>query len=580
MQTDLFVYLFVGATAIFYLLVLMAGRTGSVRDFYTLNTGVTPLGRGMASAADWLCAATFLGLFGLFSVDPQYAQWILLGWLSGLVWFGVWLAPAVFRSGQTCLAGFVAQGYASRWLGYQVQLILVLVSVLLLALQLKGLGIMFSRHLQLSVHAGIVVALLLILFYVLLAAMKAMTQVHMLQYCICFCAFLVPAIYLAAELGLPTHWIFFDPTPDLQLRLDLLQQQLGLSGTHALSVVEQGLMLAALVAGTALLPHLLIRFQSVKQEQDVRSSAAWMLVFIAVIYASMPWVSSMGQLRLIEVVNGPLNEGVAYTRMPSWFYAWEQTAQLAWYDHTYDGRVQYAAGAVFEGAQPRFADQAGVLGERVLTNPANPVYLTQQRFPGELYVADDIRLYLLPELIHLPGWVVGLLNVGITAALLSTAAVILISTVQSSVLQLGAVLPLSSRLESVLVRLVALSVLLLAALVAVLLPGGILEWMNRAIALTAASLFPAVLLLLWRPGISAWAAGAGMLGGLLLSLGYTLAYDTGWLVTFWPESWPVYPPVSMAGVVMLVNLICVVLLARVLPDAHRESARHTAVSTE
>lgn len=580
MQTDLFVYFFIGATIIFYLLVLMAGRTGSLRDFYTLNTGTTPLARGMASAADWLCAATFVGLFGVFSVNPLYGQWLLLGWLCGLVWLGIWLAPAVFRSGQSCLAGFLGQGYASGWLRYQVQLILLLLGIVLLALQLKGMGIMFSRHLQFSAQAGILVASLLLLFYIVPGTMKAITHVQMLQYCVCFCAFLVTAIYMASELGLPAQWVLFDPAPELQLRLDLLQQQLGLNSLVSLSGAESWLMLVVLVTGTALLPHVLIRFQSVKQERDIHFSAAWMLVFIAVIYASMPWLASMGQLGLIEAVNGPLNEGTAYSRMPYWFYAWEQTGQLAWYDHTYDGHVQYAAGAVFEGAQPLFAEQPGTFGERLLSNPGSPAYDPGQRFPGELYIAEDIRLYMLPEMISLPGWVVGLLNMGVFAALLSSASVILVSAAQTTVLQFTRNRTLSTQLELHLVRFVALSVLLLASILAVLLTGGIIEWMNRAIALAAASLFPAVFLRLCRPGVPAWIISAGMLCGLLLSLGYMVAYDTERLSAVWPAQWPVYSPVSMAALAMLSNFVLVGLLCMTLPYVRRKNSTRALVPTE
>ncbi|KGK41681.1 hypothetical protein LH51_12820 [Nitrincola sp. A-D6] len=370
----------------------------------------------MASAADWLCAATFLGFFGLLSVNPQDGQIILTGWLVGLVVMGLWIAPAQFHSGRLCLSGYLGAGYSSRLLGLLVLFIVVVVCTLLLALQLRGMSLIFSRHLQLSIQAGVMIGMLLLFFYVVLGSMQAMTQVQMLQYCILFCALMILAIYLVGEFdqrfGVIFSSSFYSGSNfEFQQSLNSLKQQLGFTlQASQRSMADLLLLLVSLIAGVAVLPHLLLRYQSVKKTTDIGHSAVWMLVFLGLIYSSMPLMAEMGELRLIQTVNGEQNEGTAYSRMPDWFYSWEQSKRLAWYDHTQDGKVQYAAGQPFVGLIPEYSDKVGLSGERLLLNPAAGVYEPlQQRFPSELYVAEELRLFLIPEVSSMPCGLLALL---------------------------------------------------------------------------------------------------------------------------------------------------------------------------
>lgn len=573
MRADLFILLLVAATVLFYLFVMVSGRGGSSRDFYTLSGRSTPLASGIASAADWLCAATFLGFFGLLSVNPLDAQLMLAGWLAGLVLMGLWIAPAQFHSGHLSLSGYLGAGYSSRLVGYLALLIVVLICTVLLALQLRGLSLLFSRHLQLSVQAGVMISMLLLLFYVVLGAMKAMTQVQMLQYCILFCALMVTAIYLAGEFGerfgvLFSSSLFSSSAFEFQQSLDSLKQQLGftaeISQRETLDVL---LMLVSLVAGVAVLPHLLMRFQSVRKTSDIGHSAVWMLVFLGLIYASMPLIAGMGELRLIQSVNGELNEGKAYSRMPDWFYSWEQSEQFAWYDHTQDGKVQYAAGDPFEGTLPLYSEKLGPSGERVILNPAAGVYQPlQQRFPSELYVAEEARLFLIPEVSAMPVWVVGLLSVGVVAAILSSASVLIISTAHAVAVQI-----FSERMtlkgELNIARLVAVLMLLMAAIFALLLPGSLIELINRMIALAAAALFPATLLLIFKPGLHPYAVLAGMLSGLISSLVYTLWFDLNLFQTGLELSKLLLSPEAFGACAMLINFAVTLSLAGVFKEA-------------
>lgn len=527
MQTDLFVYLLVGAVSIFYILVLMSGRAGSGHDFYTLHTGVTPIARGMGLAADWLCAATFLTFFGLLSQDPQHAQWLLVGWLSGLVVLGAWVAPGVYHSGQSCLTGLVTCCFDSASVRYLFLITLTVIGVVILALQLKGMGLVFSRHLQVSTQAGVSIALLLLLFYVVISGMRAITRVQMLKFCIILCGLIVPAIYLASEFSLPSHWVFLQSLTPSDWQVTEYEQGLNIIPALDVTPFEWILTVLVLLTGTSILPYMLKRFQGTKAIQDVRFSAIWMLVFVGVIYASMPWMGSVEQSRFSQVVNGSNLEGVSYSRLPTWFFAWEQTDSFFWQDENQDGRVQYS-----------------------------PVQ-------NELTVAKEVKLLVLPELFEMDPWIIALLTVAIIAALLSTASIILIATVHSWVLQSSIVLT-AGRFEVYVTRGLAFVLLMVAAVIAISLTGSLIEWMNRMIALAAAALFPAVALALLFRNVAPIAVAMGIIVGLVCSVSYSLAYDLQWLPHLLPHGWPFYSPVAVAAVAMCLNWVTVLSLTWVL----------------
>lgn len=562
MQTDLFIYLFIGAVCLFYLVVLISGRSGTVSDFYTLSNGITPLARGMASAADWLCAATFLGFFGLVATHPEQAHWVLIGWLLGLILLTRWIAPAVYSSGKACLTGWMSHYYQSSLLRYSFLMTLSVMSVVLLALQLKALGFIFSRHIQLSGYAGISIAWLLLAFYVVLSGMKAITRVQMLQYCIVLCGLMIPAIYMASEFDLTNRWMFLQgPTSDPVKLTNFVARDVH-SGS-ALSTIEMSLMLMVLLAGTALLPHLLKRYQGVKTARDIHFSGIWMLLFVGVIYATMPWIAAKSEGRFYEVMNGPMNEGVSYNRMPGWFYAWEQTGNISWLDNNDDGRIQ------LQGANPLLSPGEGLSGDAIPDNflpytsrfvdEVNSVSPAKPTRVNELTIAEEAKLLVLPEMFQMNSWVISLLTVGISAALLSSASILLISGVNSIVLQ-SPIKQLSVRAQSHTTRWLALLLLISAAVIAFIFSGSLVAWLNGTIAVAAATMFPAVLLALLERKNPPLAVFAGMLGGLVMSVSYALAFEHGALLSVWPDGWPVYTPVAMAAVAMLFNFILVILV--------------------
>ena len=552
MQTDLFIVLFVFGVCIFYVLVLMSGRAGSGKDFYTSQSGVSPLARGMGLAADWLCAATLVSLFGLFTRNPEEAQWMLTGWLIGLLLLSVVVAPAVYDSGQLSAIDLIAQHFNSVSLRWLMAVIMLVMGVILLSLQLKGLGLILSRHLQLPLSAAIAIGVLLLFFYTILSNLKAITRVQMLKYCIIFSAVIVSSVYIASDSQFPDQWTF------LQSLLTAPSFNESHSSTSLLSLsadktpLEIIFTLIVLAAGTALLPYMLKRFQGVKLKADIRFSAIWMFLFIGVVYSSLPWMTGQANEKLSQVVHGPLQEGGAYSRMPNWLFLWEYTREISWEDKNNDGRIQWIIEPV------SWSDELGPETE----TPDNFVYelnasmhtQTDQHSDGsnEFWISDEVRLLLLPELFEMPDWVVALVTIGITAALISTASMVLVSTVSVLVSQ-PAVDGFTARNESVVIKGLATLMLIVAASVSMNLSGNLIDWFSLVLQIAAASLFPAFIFAMTASQLPKVCVFAGMIIGLLATLGYAVVYET---YTFSGLS-----PLPMTVVWMLLNAITVLMLA-------------------
>ncbi|TVQ70941.1 MAG: hypothetical protein EA373_05605 [Oceanospirillales bacterium] len=564
MQTDLFIVLFVVATSIFYMLVLMSGRVGSRKDFYTSQSGVSPLARGMGLAADWLCAATLIGLFGLISHNPQEAQWMLTGWIAGLLLLSIIVAPAVYDSGQLSSIDFIAQKFDSISLRWLMNFIVIAMGILLLALQMKGLGLILSRHLQLPLSAAIAIGMILLFFYTVLSNLRAITRVQMLKYCIVFCSVMVASVYIAVDAQLSSQWVFlqsiftnrsFDQVPALTYYSNPLPN---------LTIIEIIFSLIVLAAGVSLLPYMLKRFQGVKLKADIRFSAIWMLVFVGVIYSSVPWMAHQAHERLYQSINGPLQEGGAYSRMPNWLFLWEYTQELSWIDKNNDGRIQWLIQqnkSTDELSQP---DLEQVDNFALVQQSIEEMQLDQQEWSlNEFSINDEIRLLLLPELFAMPNWVIALVTIGVTAALLSTASMVLISTVYTFTSQ-PSISAITERYEALVVKGLALLMLIVAAVVAINLTGSLIEWFNRVLQLAAASLFPAFMFALMLPRLPKVAILAGMLIGLLTSLGYSVVYEMNSLSSFWPSALPSLSPLPMTVMWMTLNAISVLLLAWVI----------------
>ena len=522
MQTDLLITFFLSAVGIFYLLLLASGRQGGPKDLYTTQGSISPLVRGMGLAADWLCAATLLGFFALLIDDPKYAQWILIGWVSGLVILGLMVAPAIYRSGQACLASFVSEYYYSRLLGFMFMLILAAIGIMLLSLQLKAMGYIFSRYIQIPASAGIFVSFVLLAFYVIISNIKAITRVQIISYMILISALFVLGAYLADIYEISNRWFFLQ---FLVLEMPLVEiEERAIELTTSASLVEPEinsiewlLTLIAIIAGTAMLPHMVKRFQGAKVISEIPISAVWLLIFIGVVYSSMPLLASVSQAKLeleLESVNELTHE---FQSLSNWIIT-SESASIS---------------NEFEGYQ------------------SQPTFI------------EGFQLLLLSEVYKMQPWVTALVTTAILAALLSTASVLIVTMVRSISFQFSAVN--SSLAPSLSISwLIGMLVLAIASSVAMVSSLNFIEWLNRMIALSAASICPTVILAVLGKKYPARAVIVGSMIGFISVTSYALAFDNQWLNQIFPPSWPVYSPIAVASIAMLLNVSATIGLSKVL----------------
>lgn len=550
MQIDLLVALFIAVTIIFYLLVLLSGRVGSGRDFYVNQGGISPLARGMGLAADWFCAATFLSLFGFMISSAQDAYWMMSGWLLGLIVLSIYVAPSVHRSRQTCLVGFLSEIFPSKGLCYSLLLVISLLSVVLLSLQIKGVGLIFSRYLQVPVYTGMAIAVLLLFFYTALSSLKAITRVQMLQLCIIFCSLAISTLYIYQTQHPEADRLFIQGLlAELLSNREEVEAVVFYTGQQML---EKIFMLLVLAAGVSTLPYLLKRFLGAKMVTDIKYTAIWMLLAIGVIYGLSSWIADKTEMQIEQTLVDTLQDGDAYSRMPNWFFLWEYTDKVTLIEQ----RISHETSDMF--SDDLFNDELN--GD--VASLLDEMSVGEHRIEAsvsEFSIADDIKLLVMPELYDMPDWVVAFITVGVIAALLSTASMLLIATIHSLVLQSG--LQAAIAHEKVVSSILALLMLASSMLIASILTDSLIHWFNRVVLVCAATLFPAFVLALLAKQLPAVAVTVGLWVGFISSSGYVYLYDYGSVQKVWPGTLPYLQPVSMALFWMLLNVITVLLIA-------------------
>ncbi|PID64681.1 MAG: cation acetate symporter, partial [Gammaproteobacteria bacterium] len=376
-------YLFVGASFVLYIGIAIWSRAGSTKEFYVAGGGVPPIANGMATGADWMSAASFVSMAGLIAFMGRDGSMFLMGWTGGYVLLAMLLAPYLRKFGRFTVPEFIGDRYYSDFARIVAVICLIVVSFTYVIGQMRGVGIVFARFLEVEIHVGIFIGMLIVFSYAVFGGMKGITYTQVAQYVIMIFAYTVPAVFLSIQI---TGHVF---------------PQLGLGGTvvgtetHLLQALDQSLVdlgfnnkytegsrfrldvfaiTAALMFGTAGLPHVIVRFFTVPKVKDARSSAGWALFFIALLYTTAGGVAAFARYNIIDTVNTKENTGSAYADMPYWFKNWENSGLLAWYDHNGDGKVQYAAGNAVVG-KPKFAGPSddesarGPFGQRMVTNP-------------------------------------------------------------------------------------------------------------------------------------------------------------------------------------------------------------------
>lgn len=498
MTVQLWTYLLVGITFALYIGIAIWSRAGSTKEFYVAGGGVSPLANGMATAADWMSAASFISMAGLISFMGFDGSVYLMGWTGGYVLLALLLAPYLRKFGKFTVPDFIGERYYSKTARIVAVFCALLVSFTYVAGQMRGVGVVFSRFLEVDINTGVVIGMVIVLFYAVLGGMKGITYTQVAQYCVLIFAFMVPAIFISIQMT-------GNPIPQLGMgskgadgvylleKLNGLSTQLGFAeytkGTK--STLDIFAITAALMVGTAGLPHVIVRFFTVKRVRDARKSAGLALLFIAILYTTAPAVAVFARTNLINTVSHQ-----SYANVPVWFSNWEKTGLLTFEDKNEDGIIQYVADSQL----------------------------------NELTVDRDIMVLANPEIADLPAWVIALVAAGSLAAALSTAAGLLLvisSSVSHDLIKNVFHPKITEKQELIAARLSAVGAVVVAGYFGIHPPGFVAAVVALAFGLAAASIFPAIIMGIFYKKMNKEGAIAGMLVGIFLMLYYMLKFKFG-----------------------------------------------------
>jgi cation/acetate symporter len=510
-------YLVVGATFLLYIGIAIWARAGSTKEFYVAGGGVNPIANGMATAADWMSAASFISMAGLIAFMGYGGSVFLMGWTGGYVLLALLLAPYLRKFGKFTVPEFVGERFYSKTARVVAVACLIIASVTYVIGQMKGVGVAFGRFLEVDYSTGLVIGMCIVFIYAVMGGMKGITYTQIAQYCVLILAYTIPAIFISLQLtGHPLPQIGLGSTmvgTDVYLldRLDQVVTELGFTEYTTQvrgDTLNMFVYTMSLMIGTAGLPHVIIRFFTVPKVRDARTSAGWALVFIAILYTTAPAVSAMARLNLMDTVNPSPGEFLAYDERPDWFKNWEKTGLLGFDDKNGDGLIEYTSNAA--------------------TN--------------ELRVDRDIMVLANPEIAKLPNWVIALVAAGGLAAALSTAAGLLLA-ISSSIshdLIKGVINPNISEKQELLASRISMAVAIgVAGYLGLNPPGFAAGTVALAFGLAASSIFPALMMGIFSKGINKEGAIAGMIAGISITLFYVFQHKGILFVADWKylESW-------------------------------------------
>ncbi|MCW8333932.1 cation acetate symporter [Vibrio sp. SCSIO 43135] len=510
-------YLVVGATFILYIGIAIWARAGSTKEFYVAGGGVNPIANGMATAADWMSAASFISMAGLIAFMGYGGSVFLMGWTGGYVLLALLLAPYLRKFGKFTVPEFVGERFYSNTARIVAVVCLIIASVTYVIGQMKGVGVAFGRFLEVDYSTGLLIGMCIVFMYAVMGGMKGITYTQIAQYCVLILAYTIPAIFISLQLtGHPLPQIGLGSTmagTDVYLldRLDQVVTELGFSEYTTQvrgDTLNMFVYTMSLMIGTAGLPHVIIRFFTVPKVRDARTSAGWALVFIAILYTTAPAVSAMARLNLMDTVNPAPGQHLAYDERPDWFKNWEKTGLLGFDDKNGDGQIQY----------------------------------TSSPETNELKVDRDIMVLANPEIAKLPNWVIALVAAGGLAAALSTAAGLLlaISSAISHDLIKGVINPNISEKKELLASRISMAVAIaVAGYLGLNPPGFAAGTVALAFGLAASSIFPALMMGIFSKGINKEGAIAGMIAGISITLFYVFQHKGILFVADWKylESW-------------------------------------------
>tara|TARA_R110001632_G_scaffold229875_1_gene366715 strand:+ start:39217 stop:40905 length:1689 start_codon:yes stop_codon:yes gene_type:complete len=534
MSIQTWTWILVGITFTLYIGIAIWSRASSTKDFYVAGGGVSPLANGLATAADWMSAASFISMAGIISFGGYDGSVYLMGWTGGYVLLALLLAPYLRKFGKFTVPDFIGDRYYSNTARSVAVFCALLVSFTYVAGQMRGVGLVFSRFLEVDINTGVMIGMIIVLFYAVLGGMKGITYTQVAQYCVLIFAFMVPAIFISIQMtnnaipqigfgGVDENGVY------LLDKLDQLHKELGFAEytSGSKSTLDVFFITAALMVGTAGLPHVIVRFFTVKKVADARKSAGWALLFIAILYTTAPAIAVFSRTNLIETVSNK-----EYASVPEWFKNWETTGLIEFNDKNGDGKIQYVGDASL----------------------------------NELTVDRDIMVLANPEIANLPNWVIALVAAGGLAAALSTAAGLLLvisSSVSHDLIKKMIKPSISEKGELVAARLSAVVAVCVAGYFGIHPPDFVAATVALAFGLAAASFFPAIVLGIFSKRINKEGAVAGMVVGILLMLFYMTKFKFDWFGGGTKEDWWFgVSPEGFGTVAMIVNFIVSIVISK------------------
>ncbi len=540
MSVLMWTWILVGLSFALYIGIAIWARAGSTKDFYVAGGGVHPVANGMATAADWMSAASFISMAGLIAFMGRDGAVYLMGWTGGYVLLALLLAPYLRKFGKFTVPDFVGDRYYSDAARLVAVVCALFVSFTYVAGQMRGVGVVFSRFLEVDVTWGVVIGMAIVFMYAVLGGMKGITYTQVAQYCVLIFAYMVPAIFISLLLtNNPLPQLGFGSTLAdgsgvyLLDKLDGLSAELGFAAYTAgtKSTIDVFCITLALMVGTAGLPHVIVRFFTVPRVRDARRSAGWALLFIAILYTTAPAVASFARVNMIETINGTDNAGTLYTEAPSWISNWEKTGLIKWEDKNGDGRMFYAA------------------DDR-----------------NEMTIDRDIMVLANPEIAQLPNWVIALVAAGGLAAALSTAAGLLLvisSSISHDLLKKVLMPNISEKQELLFARLAAAVAIFIAGLLGIYPPGFVAQVVAFAFGLAAASFFPVILMGIFSKRMNKEGAIAGMVVGLAFTTAYIVWFKFIDPAANVPANWWFgISPEGIGVLGMVFNFIAAIVVAK------------------
>ncbi len=546
MDVQAWTFVIIGLSFALYIGIAVWSKAGSTNEFYVAGGGVNPLVNGMATAADWMSAASFISMAGLISFMGYDGAVYLMGWTGGYVLLALLLAPYLRKFGKFTVPDFIGDRYYSNVARTVAVVCAIIVSFTYVAGQMRGVGVVFARFLEVPINTGVFIGMGLVFFYAVLGGMKGITYTQVAQYCVLIFAYMVPAFFISIQLtGNPIPQLGFGGTVAdgsgtyLLDKLDGLHQELGFAAytDGSKSMVDVFMITLALMAGTAGLPHVIVRFFTVPRVRDARISAGWALLFIAILYTTAPAIATFARTNLINTVSNK-----DYSSVPEWFSNWEATGLIQFDDKNADGKIQYVA------------------------DPE----------ANELTIDRDIMVLANPEIADLPDWVIALVAAGGLAAALSTAAglLLVISTSISHDLIKKQIKPdISEKGELIWARVGAAVAVVIAGHFGINPPGFVAATVALAFGLAAASFFPAIVLGIFDIKMNRQGAIAGMIIGITIMLIYMVHFKLGWFTAEVPPAsawWLGISPEGFGSVAMFVNIVVALTVSRLTPSPPEE----------